>query len=106
MTSTEKQAEKSYSAIYGKPCWGLRQGHGSFLLLEFGQPSLVIREPRRIESRNKKVVSRSEQRIVTVRGEWHLWIYCCHWQILPKDAKMKAHSESTNRQIALALKGY
>lgn len=37
-----------------------------------------------------------------VHGEWHLWIFCCHWVIELKD-KLSAHSESSRTEIERAL---
>jgi len=61
------------------PCWGVRQGYGSFLTFEFGEPRLEVYERHR-EGRLHR------QAFVT--GQWHLWIYCCHWRILQDEAQL------------------
>lgn len=57
--------------ILDQIAWGVAKGHGSFLTLEFGKPSLEVQEH---PSRNR--------RSAHVRGTSGLWIYCCHWRIL------------------------
>lgn len=85
---------KRFSVISDKPCWNVRQGHGSSITFEFGQPSLKI----------YPVIGTPPRRTTDVRGEWHLWIWCCHWTIVLKD-KISAHSESSRTEIARALAG-
>jgi hypothetical protein len=94
--------DRLWHAVYGSPAWGVKHGHGSFLTLEFGQPELVIREPTSVpEGASEKMRARCAQRLVTVTGEWHLWIYCCNWQVTLNDTFV-AHSESPDDKIALA----
>ena len=76
------QIENILRRLYGKPCWGVRRGVGSFLTLEFGRPHLEIHEP--IVSRKRvspKVRKHLARRNIFVHGEWHLWIYCCDWEL-------------------------
>jgi hypothetical protein len=94
-TVHEKVAD-CFSRIADKPCWDPKQGHGSFLTFEFGEPYLTIREINDTKSKNAK------RRTVTVRGAWHLWIYCCHWKI-SQDEQETAHSESSRETIEIAL---
>lgn len=64
--------------IYNLPCWSVKQGHGSFLTFEFGEPHLKIVEPRPAEGITCQKVRRDfSNRKVIVHGDWHLWIYCC-----------------------------
>ena len=92
-TVLPRQITAAFEPILGCPAWQVKKGYGSFLTLEFGEPSLVIDEPR--EPR------RPRNRIVTIRGDWHLWIYCCNWEIA-QDGKRLAHSESDDEIIAKA----
>ncbi|HAZ48599.1 MAG TPA: hypothetical protein DDW76_11390 [Cyanobacteria bacterium UBA11369] len=80
--------------IIGKPCWNVKQGYGSFITFEFGEPSLEIDEP----IKRKGILSR----LIVVRGEWHLWIYCCDWKIF-QNGQYIADSESEDRLIEQAL---
>jgi len=73
--------------ILGLTSWGVKQGYGSFLTFEFGQPKLEIREH-----------TSKRRRSAYVQGDWHLWIYCCHWRIL-QDGEQIAWSEDAPAQI-------
>ena len=88
---------RSFKPLYGQPCWGVGAGVGSFLTLEFGNPNLIIREPQEprseVSPRVRKLLSR---RNVTIRGEWHLWIYCCNWTV-HKDGKLIGDSTTKQR---------
>jgi hypothetical protein len=79
--------------MLGLPAWGVKQGHGSFLTFEFGEPKLEVSERQSDE--------RGLRRSAFVRGQWHLWIYCCHWRVL-QDGTQLACSEDTNEIIARA----
>lgn len=92
---------RSFGKLYGKPCWGVRPGHGSFLTLEFGNPRLRVRE--RIvasSSASANVKAALARRIVTARGDWHLWIYCCDWTVLFKGKRIG--DSSATRKIRRA----
>src|ERR1700730_15266743 len=39
--------DRIFKMLYGKPCWNVKPGYGSFLTLEFGKPHLQIHEPRK-----------------------------------------------------------
>jgi len=83
--SHPKPIAQAFEPILGKPAWQVKQGYGSFLTLEFGEPHLDIKGPVRRRGRM--------ERIATVCGDWHLWIYCCGWDIT-QDGKHLANSES------------
>lgn len=90
--------ESIFATLYGVPSWQVRQGHGSFLTFEFGTPRqeiepVINREPKRVGSR--------PTRMVTIRGDWHLWIYCCGWRIA-QDGCVLATFESSRESIAAA----
>lgn len=96
------QFEQIWSAVYGRPAWLVKKGHGSFLTFEFGEPALRIREPRPpLDDVCERVRERLSQRQVTVYGAWRLWIYCCHWSIA-QSGKELAHSESPDDEIVLS----
>jgi hypothetical protein len=74
--------EKIFQRLYGKPCWGVNPGVGSFLTLDFGRPHLEIREPIVARKSSSATVRKHlARRTVCVHGEWHLWIYCCNWEL-------------------------
>ena len=94
---------KIFQPIYGKPCWQVQQGYGSFLTLEFGDPHLHIREPRQAsEQATEKVRKNAARRSVYVHGDWHLWIYICDWRIYLKDQEL-ADNTSNRRTIKKAI---
>jgi hypothetical protein len=77
--------ETVFRGVYGKPCWGVKPGWGSFLTFEFGEPHLIVREPivatKRASEKVRKALARRQ---VYARGDWHLWIYCCDWEVICK----------------------
>jgi hypothetical protein len=92
-----KRLEENFRGLSGLPCWNVRQGYGSFVTLEFGQPRLEIREPIPDSSR-----ASLRRRLVTVRGEHHLWVEQCDWSVVERE-KQLAHSESETSVITQAL---
>jgi hypothetical protein len=74
--------ETVFKEIYGKPCWQVKRGYGSFLTLEFGDPHLEIREPKvPKENVTGPVRQLMKSRLIFIHGDWHLWIYCCDWKV-------------------------
>ncbi len=95
------QFESVFKRVYGKPCWGVKPGFGSFLTLEFGKPHLEVREPI-VESKSTsaKVREGMARRGVFVHGEWHLWIYGCDWDVF--SGSKRIGDSSTKRKILCA----
>ena len=71
----------AFTPLIGLPCRGVYRVQGSIFSFEFGQPHLVMREPRASKSPSARVRRRLAQRIVKPVGEWHLLIYACHWRV-------------------------
>ena len=90
--ATQEPLKTILSPILGLPAWGVKRGHGSFLTLKFGDSKLKVSE-RQSEGRL--------HRSAHVHGEWHLWIYCCHWRAL-QDGTQLAWSEDANDMIGRA----
>ncbi len=92
------QLDRSFGRLRDLPCWGVKRGFGSFLTFEFGEPRLVIREPigagLAMSSAGRRVIRR---RTAYARGEWHLWIYCCHWGVF--EGERLVGDCSSNRRI-------
>lgn len=86
----------AFAPVLGCPAWQVKKGHGSFLTLEFGAPRLEVGPVRK--SRKPGCPG---HRDVAVTGDWHLWIYCCGWNIV-QDSERMAHSESADAAIAKA----
>jgi hypothetical protein len=92
----------AFAPLVAPPAWSVRKGHGSFLTLEFGAPHRAIREPRVASpSADEQVRARLLRRLVVRRGDWHLWIYCCHWRVLSGTAQI-AWSEASDQEIEAA----
>lgn len=80
--------------VLGLPAWGVKQGHGSFLTFEFGEPRLEVVE--------RQSPTKGLRRDAHVHGQWHLWIYCCHWRALNDGAQL-AWSEDDQASIGRAM---
>jgi hypothetical protein len=94
----------AFAPLIGLPAWLVRRGHGSFLTLEFGAPHLKIREPKVAPpDMDEQVAALFRHRQVIPRGEWHLWIYCCHWRVLSGGTEI-AWSEASDEEIGAAVK--
>jgi hypothetical protein len=63
--------------VRGRPAWNVKPGCGSGITLQFGQPELT----KNVFWPTKKSRRRHPYRLVIVKGEWGLWIYCCDWVI-------------------------
>jgi hypothetical protein len=93
--------EKVVGELYGEPCWNVKPGLGSFLTLEFGKPRLEFREPV-ITSKGASLRVREHlaRRGVQIHGEWHLWIYCCNWEV--SSGRKRIGDSSTKQKVRLA----
>ncbi len=89
--------------LFGLPCWNARVGYASFLMFEFGRPSLEILEPHKLvrptSPRSREFWSR---RHVHVNGTWHLRIDTCAWTIYQRK-RTPVSSESPRRQMERAM---
>jgi hypothetical protein len=79
--------------MLGLPAWGVKQGHASFLTFEFGAPKLAVNEWRSADN--------GLRRSAHVRGQWHLWIYCCNWRAV-QDGTQVAWSADAEQIIGRA----
>ena len=92
-----------FKPILGKPCWQVKQGYGSFLTFEFGEPRLHIQEPRKPSKQaSEKLRKRWARRSIFIHGDWHLWVYSCDWKIFLKNKEI-ANDTSTRKVIKNAL---
>lgn len=94
--------DDSFRTLYGHPCWGLHYDRTLNLSMNFGNPSLTIREPIRTTSASKTAARILGRRNVTIRGEWWLWIYCCHWRLSTGELTL-ATGASSLRKIERAI---
>ena len=94
--------ERTFANLYGHPCWGVYYDTQLNLSMHFGEPSLRIREPMKSRAKDDWVRRMAEKRMVNVRGEWWLWVFCAYWKYFENTERI-ATSSSSARQIHLAL---
>jgi len=99
--------DQLFGEIYGMPAWRVSPGWGSFLTLEFGDPHLEIREPIAArESVSERVKQDLARRRIFIHGDWHLWIYCCDWEVFAGGQLIgQSTSEATIQKAADILDG-
>jgi hypothetical protein len=94
---------RTFAPLIGLPAWCVRKGYGNCLTLEFGGPHLAIREPIVASpGASERVRAALRRRTVIPHGDWHLWIWCCHWRVLSNGTEL-AGSEASDEQIASAI---
>jgi hypothetical protein len=71
--------------LVGELCWQARWDNQLGLDLNFGRPSLRIRKPYHTRSKARVVRAAAARRLVTVRGEYWLWILMGRWRITLPD---------------------
>jgi hypothetical protein len=99
--------ENSFKPLYGEPCWDVNHERYLNLSMNFGRPRLRVREPYETTSKLERVRENAAQRIVTVRGQWWLWITSAYWRLTSHAASL-ATACSSNKKIErarLALQG-
>src|SRR5262245_1689377 len=101
--------ERAFEPLYGKICWNVRKGIGSFLTFQFGEPHLrIAREPNAPGAHEAAGLERFlARRHVSVLGDWSLWIYCCDWKFFLRDALLGDCESETEeiQKIAADLDG-
>jgi hypothetical protein len=93
---------ESFKPVYGIPCWGVRWDPQLNVSLNFGSPSLKIREPYKTKSRSNMIKRLAARRQITIRGEWRLWVYGSYWKIFMKGEQF-ASSSSPIRKKEIAI---
>jgi hypothetical protein len=100
---TEKEIQDILQPIVGQFVWGVKQGYGSFLNLEFGKPKTKFSGIHKPKEENKFPFNEFESRHVTIKGEHSFFIYMSNWKIYAKENEL-AHDESERDQIEFALR--
>ena len=87
-SSAAKWHRSVFPQICGRVAWQAKRGFGTFITMEFGLPSLSVREARSIQELDRRRKTRSarvlSRRKVTVSGGWHLWVQYASWKIVRK----------------------
>ncbi len=99
--SMPSDIDLALAPLFGKPCWGVKQGYSTYLTFEFGQPHLEIREPKQPRAKSARVRRLFARRRVSVYGEWRLWLYICNWALFQGE-RCRATANSTRRQTLAA----
>lgn len=94
---------KTFEQLNSHPCWGLNYDSQLGLSINFGQPSLDIREPFQTNSTSESARRIAARRCVTVRGEWWLWFHYCYWRISSQNQRL-ATGSSSDKQIDRAIR--
>lgn len=83
-------AKAVFSKVAGLKTRNVKQGHGSFITMEFGKDVEFIRKIK-------------GKLIKNVRGEWYFFVYMCAWRIDEKNNPI-AGCEDSREIIERALK--
>ena len=91
--------QKFVRPMLGLPAWNVGQGHASCLTFEFGTPKLEVTERYSLE--------KGTRRSAHVHGQWHLWIFCCHWRVMQNGTQLAWSEDTTDiiRRAAATLNG-
>ena len=73
--------EETFQRLYGQPCWGIHFDPRLNLSLNFGKPSLRIREPYRSKAKSEVIQRLAARRSARLRGQWWLWMFCSYWRL-------------------------
>ena len=93
---------EAFAPMLGLPSWLVRRGHGSFVTLEFGEPRVEISETHLSRVLIEGAPPEAMRRYAFVKGQWHLWIYCCRWS-LALNGTLLADNDSEGLRMARAL---
>lgn len=87
---------RAFKRVAGLPCWNVKDGLGSVLMLEFGEPSL------RIRGGNPKSRHLNRRR-VHVKGTHTLLVEMCDWELRPPGGR-RFHSEQSRAKLRAAAR--
>jgi hypothetical protein len=109
-TMRYKILDEVFAPIMDGPCWNASSGVGSFMTMEFGDPSIEISRTSKSDHVDKDTNKPLCRRRVYVQGQWRLWIYCCKWQCFLQGRKaghsaLKSTSKQPIQRAAAALDG-
>jgi hypothetical protein len=73
--------ERHFQPFDHLPCWGVHWEPQVNLSMNFGTPHLEIREPKQSTAGSARVRRQFAHRLVTVRGQWWLWLFWSRWTL-------------------------
>ncbi len=88
--------------LIGLPCWHVQWDVNTNLAMNFGEPSLSIREPKQIQTDSSRLREVFSYRDITIRGEWFLWILQSYWKLTLREGTSTT-IRSGQRQMQQAL---
>lgn len=89
--------ERTFKRVYGQPCWDVHYDRQLNLSMNFGKPSLRIREPYQSKSTSEAIQRAAARRMVRPCGQWWLWIFCSYWQLTSDDTDSVTGSCSSSK---------
>ncbi len=90
--------ESQFQELYGVVCWQVKWDGNLNLSMNFGQPSLSIREPRELKPGRRITSDAFKYRHVTLCGEWYFWVLSGYWKLSIKDFDEVTSATSYNRK--------
>ena len=72
--------ERHFVPLRRLPCWDVHWCSQFNLYLNFGAPRLIVRQPRKTTARSRLRPLLSH-RLVTVKGQWRLWLFWSRWTL-------------------------
>jgi hypothetical protein len=89
--------EKTFRELFGQPCWGIDHSRWLNLWINFGKPSLRVREPYKTKSKSNFIRESASRRGVYIQGQWQLNVFYCFWQLRNNDQLLATGSSSRPR---------
>ncbi|HKO54051.1 MAG TPA: hypothetical protein VJV79_40360 [Polyangiaceae bacterium] len=71
--------------------------------MNFGAPRLTVREPQKSAARSVRIRRQLSHRLVTVRGQWWLWLFWSRWT-LSVQGLPSVRSTGSARRIGEAIR--
>ena len=98
----EKEIQNIFQPIIQQFVWGAKQGYGSFLSLEFGNPKTELGAIHKPSEKRKFPFNEFEHRNVSVKGDFTFFITMSNWKIYANKTEL-AYDESERDEIEFAL---
>lgn len=99
---TEKEIQNIIEPIIGQLVWGVKQGYGSFLSLEFGNPKIDFSGIKKPLDKGRFPFNNFENRHVTIKGDHTFFVNMANWKIYANESEL-AYDESERNEIEFAL---
>lgn len=84
---------EAFLKLTGMIGWSVKRGHGTYITIEFGDPHLVVREPKNAINQDSFLIDIFRRRHVVTAGDWSLWIRDARWSISAFDRRANSGSD-------------